>query len=73
MKNTVLLAVITLSLYLGIHNGNLALWETDHSIPLKVFPYSASLYTHIDQIELNNGIYIQSNPDLMKLLDDYLS
>ena len=73
MKITSLLAVITLSLYLGIHDGNLALWKTDRAIPLKVFPYSASLYTHIDQAELNDGIYIQSNPDLMKLLDDYLS
>lgn len=64
---------LLLGLYLGLHNGYLALYRTDIDAPDQVLPYRAALYPKIDQTALSTGIPIESDAHLKKLLEDYLS
>lgn len=73
MKRKILPALYILSLYLGLHNGYLALWDTNSNQPEQVFPYHISLYPEIDKNLLEKGIPISTQPELNKLLEDYLS
>jgi len=73
MKHTAYLAALALVLYMGLHNGYLALWQTGAPDPVTVFPYRAALYPKIDQAALNEGIPIQTPAHLKQLLEDFLS
>lgn len=73
MRTLCCLAALTLSLYLGLHNGYLALWNTEASEPEQVFPYRAALYPKIDQRELEKGIPISDQMQLQQLLEDLTS
>jgi len=66
-------AAFMLALYLGIHNGHLALWDSTHSDPIRVFPYAAELFPDADRQALEEGIPILSRRELTKVLEDYLS
>ncbi|MBQ6839745.1 MAG: hypothetical protein IJO45_03525 [Oscillospiraceae bacterium] len=72
MKRFIIFAML-LSLYLGTHNGYLALWDTGIEKPVKVFPYSSAVYPKIDQQALKSGIPINSPADMKDLLQDFLS
>ena len=67
------IAAVLLAFYLGTYNGNLALWQDSQSEPIRIYPYSASVYTKIDQNLLKNRILIRDIGSLEKYLDDYLS
>lgn len=60
-------------MYLGLSNGNLALWKDGNVQPEKVFPYHISLFPQSDQNLIKKGIPIHSKEELSQLLDDFLS
>ena len=69
----IILPVLVLSLYLGVHNGNLALFREGHSVPIQVYQQPVSAYPKKDQNALNAGIPITSKRQLAELLEAYLS
>ena len=73
MRKLFYVAVFLLGLYLGMHNGNLALWRDGNTEPEKVFPIKVALYPKIDQDALEKGIPIEDTEGLKKLLEDFLS
>ena len=73
MKPLCCAALLALSLYLGIHNGYLALFDSAQAKPLEVLPYKAELYPKIDQSALSRGIGILSQAHLKQLLEDFLA
>ena len=68
-----LLPVLVLSLYLGVHNGNLALFRQGHTAPIQVYPHPISAYPIKEQNALKAGIPITSKRQLAELLEAYLS
>ena len=68
-----ILPVLALSLYLGVHNGNLALFREGHAVPVQVYPRSVEAYPRKDQLALSAGIPITSKQQLAELLEAYLS
>lgn len=73
MKKRVCAILLLLSLYLGLHNGYIALWREGEPEPVQVFPYRAALYPKLDQAALEKGIPISDTETLKKLLEDFLS
>ena len=73
MRKRLRIALLVLGLYLGLHNGYLALWRTGNTKPEQVFPFKVALYPKIDQEALEKGIPIQDKEGLRKLLEDFLS
>lgn len=73
MRRLFCAAVILLGLYLGLHNGYIALWESGKDIPERVFPFRVELYPKSDQHALEKGIPIDDTDALKKLLEDFLS
>ena len=73
MRRLFRIALLLLGLYLGLHNGYLALWKTGDTEPEQVFPFRASQYPKLDQKALENGIPIEDTEALKKLLEDFLS
>ncbi len=65
--------LLVLSLYLGIKNGFLALWEDGKRQPIQVYPVQVSTLPTTDQDYLQRGIHINSKAELVSLLEDYLS
>ena len=68
-----ILPILVLSLYLGIHNGKLALFREGYAEPLQVYPRSVADYPKKDQLALGAGIPITSKQQLRELLEAYLS
>ena len=64
---------LLLSLYLGLHNGYLALWEAHSALPKTVYPYHFSTYPKLDQDALKAGVQIETDNQLQALLDDLTS
>ena len=58
---------------LGVHNGNVALWEDGKADPIRVFPYSASNLPTADRQALEKGIHLDNKLQLIRLIEDYLS
>ena len=73
MKKCIFLIIILFGLYLGIHNGYLALFNGDSRFPDAVLPYRSALYPKIDQEALADKIPIKSSTQLKKLLEDFVS
>jgi len=73
MKRVLSATVLALSLYLGLYNEYLALWDSGRSTPVKIYPYQISVYSKIDKSTLEKGIKITSDAQLSQLLDDFLS
>ena len=68
-----ILPVMALLLYLGIHDGRLALFRQGHRVPVQVYATAISSYPLKDQQALAAGIPIKNNRHLAKLLEAYLS
>lgn len=62
-----------LAFLLGSHEGFIALWRSPGGEPDKIFPYSVASLPPEDQQRLKEGIFIESEADLQRLLEDYLS
>lgn len=58
---------------LGCKDGYIALWRDSDPEPVRVFPYSVSSLPEADQKALEKGIRIESEEDLLRLMEDYLS
>lgn len=67
------LCFVFLGFLLGIHNGQIALWQDEDPEPIKVFPYSAQMLPVADRRALEEGIRFESKEDLLRLMEDYLS
>ena len=64
---------LLLAFLIGNHKGFIALWHDSAGDPAIVFPYSVSSLPPQDQQRINNGIYLESEEELNRLLEDYLS
>ena len=73
MKTQRITAAVLLAFYLGTYNGNLALWQDTQQEPIRIYPYSSSVYTKIDQNILQKRIKIPDVEYLEKYLEDFLS
>jgi len=73
MRRRCALLLCLMGLYLGMHNGYVALLHTQSPTPLQVFPYRSVMYPEYDQNLLEHGIAVHSYKDLSKLLEDYFS
>lgn len=58
---------------IGNYKGFIALWKDPAGDPAIVFPYSVSSLPPRDQQLVNKGIYLESEGQLNRLLEDYLS
>lgn len=58
---------------LGSHNGYIALWRDGNPEPAEVFPYCVASLPEADQNALKQGIEIENEESLLRLLEDYLS
>lgn len=72
-KNHYLYCILVFGFILGIHNGNIALWKEPDPQPIRVFPYAVSSLPPADQRALEQGICVQDQATLHRLLQDYLS
>ena len=73
MKGFPIYLTLIFTFLLGTHEGFVALWRDDASIPAEVFPYRAERLPPADQQALKRGIRIRSEEELDRLLEDYLS
>ena len=73
MKRILSITILILSMYLGLYQDYLALWDTNQPQPKKVYPYYISLYPKIDKSTLEKGIEITSEVQLSQLIEDFLS
>ena len=62
-----------LGFILGVRGGFIALWPEDQPEKAKIFPYSAASLPDSDKQALEKGIYIESEDELVSILEDYLS
>ena len=58
---------------IGNHKGFIALWRDGAGEPAIVFPYSVASLPAEDQKLLEKGICLESEAELIRLLEDYLS
>ncbi len=65
--------ILLLALYLGLHDGYLAIINSTGDAPVKVFPYCASLFPKADQEALAQGIPLENELDYHKRMEDFLS
>lgn len=68
-----LYCILVLGFILGIQDGYVALWKDGNKEPMKVFPYRAAMLPQKDQAALKQGIPIDEDTDLARLLEDFLS
>ena len=69
----ILCYVLLANLFLGTHQGMLALWKEGQSVPVKTYPYAVSLLPDEDQALLEKGIPIDSKAELTARLEDFFS
>ena len=62
-----------LGFILGVRGGFIALWPEDQPEKAKIFPYTAASLPDSDKQALEKGIYIESEEELVSILEDYLS
>jgi hypothetical protein len=58
---------------LGTYQGRLALWHDNRTDPVTVYPVQISMLPKADQQRLREGISIENESRLHRLLEDYLS
>ena len=72
MKKRILLSLL-LAVYLGTHNGYLALLQRGNPNPLSNYQLPVAMLPPLDQAILARGIEIKDELHLAQLLEDYLS
>ena len=65
--------IISLAFLVGIHRGHIAIWSGEDPEPEYTLPYSAALLPEADRKELEKGIFLQSNQELTRFLEDFCS
>lgn len=72
-KQKILCNLLLLGFLLGVHEGKVALWKDNKKEPIRVFPYSASLFPEEDRKVLEKGIHFNTLSELKRFAKDYLS
>jgi len=72
-KQHILCSVLLLGFLLGIKDRYIALWEDGSDRPVKVFSYPAAMLPESAQRQLEQGIRVETQEELMLLLENYLS
>lgn len=65
--------LMTFVFMLGSYKGYLALWADGNPEPRQIYPCPVSSLPQADQQALEKGIYIGTNSELARRLEDYLS
>ncbi len=73
MRHRYCYLTLLLAFLLGSHEGFVALWITPGGDPHEVYPYRIEALPPADQKRLEAGIYVESEADLIRLLEAYLS
>lgn len=73
MKGFPIYLALIFTFLLGTHEGFVALWRHGDQRPAVVFPYRAANLPPADQQALEKGIRIETEAELARLLEDYLS
>lgn len=73
MKHILVMCTLFLGFYLGLYNGNLAIWEDGHTQPSVILPYKAAIFPADDQNRLKDGIRFENHDELSGLLEDFMS
>ena len=74
MKLTKLLSILlSVSLYLGLSNGHLAIYHPSDPSPLQILPYDSCVFSQEDREKLEKGIPFSTAAELSRLLEDYTS
>ena len=73
MKYRAFVMSILLSLYLGLHNGNIALFQTGNPEPVQIYGIHIRSLPPEEQHALSSGIRIRDHLHLARLLENYLS
>lgn len=68
-----LATLLVLTFLLGTYKGYLALWADGDPEPKQIFPCPVSSLPKADQDALEKGIYIGTNDELSRRLEDFLS
>ena len=69
----ILCYVLLANLFLGTHEGMLALWQEGRSAPEEIYPCKVQQLPAEDQALLKKGIPIGSRAELTARLEDFLS
>lgn len=72
-KNTAVHLVLALAIFLGVHNGRVALWTQEGAEPAKVFPCPVSMLPADARAALEKGIRVESIEQLEQMAENYLS
>lgn len=68
------LAAILLAGYLlGIRSGHVALWKQNDTQPLRIFPWSANMLPQKIRAALEQGIHVEADSDIGRLIEDMIS
>ena len=68
-----LAAVLLAGYLLGIRGGRVALWKRDDPKPLRIFPWSATMMPQKIRSALEQGIYVDEDSDIGRLIQDMIS
>lgn len=69
----ILLPALLLAGYLGIYQGQLAVYRQGEILPSEVYPIDTYLYPPAEQRMLIDGIPFANEQELQRLLENYLS
>lgn len=72
-KRNYLYLTLILGVLLGCYEGHLALFQTGHSLPIRVYEQEVRFLPEADQALVTRGIPVASREQLAYLLEDYLS
>ncbi len=64
---------LVLAFLIGNYRGYIALWTGGGEKPTEIYPYSVASLPLADQAALEKGIVINTQEELNRLLEDYLS
>ena len=70
MKNLLLILLVG---YLGLYNGQLALFTRGNPVPDSFLPYRVETFPETDREALKKGIPYGSEAELNRLMEDFLS
>ena len=68
-----LVAIILAGYLLGIRSGHIALWRHGEQTPLRIFPWSANMMPQKIRSALEQGIYVEEDSDIGRLIQDMIS
>ena len=64
---------LILTFFLGMREGNIALWQSGCAEPAQVFPYRAETLPPTVRAALENGIFFTTSEEAMETAENFLS